>query len=138
MKENYTIALRVFVLLVVLSITHTAAKILGSLGVISDLFVVLGAYQVWLNVKSPVARQNLIEQFKGYTNLDDISELLAEKTEELKVKFDEVKKEVRSEDQNVSEEIDAILDSMNSLESEVKPIDNPEANIRTFKDGDGI
>ena len=89
MKENYTISLKVFIFLISLAILHTLGRILGGLGLISDLFTVLGAYLVWKNVKTSEARQRVISKVDEVIDVEDLGELLSNKTKQLK---DQVKK----------------------------------------------
>ena len=92
MKENYTISLKVLIFLIALGVLHTVARILGGLGLVSDLFTVLGAYMVWQNVKTSEARQRVIRKVDQVIDVDDVGELLSEKTKQLKVQVQKIKK----------------------------------------------
>ena len=117
MKENYTIGLKVFIFLISLAILHTLGRILGGLGLISDLFTVLGAYVVWKNVKTSEARQRVINKVDEVIDVEDLGELLSNKTKQLK---DQVKK-IKTPSDIPAFDLDALLG--NDEEVEVVDLD---------------
>ena len=117
MKENYTISLKVFIFLISLAILHTLGRILGGLGLISDLFTVLGAYSVWKNVKTSEARQRIINKVDEVIDVEDLGELLSNKTKQLK---DQVKK-IKTPSDIPAFDLDALLG--NDEEVEVVDLD---------------
>ena len=112
MKENYTIGLKVFILLISLAILHTLGRILGGLGLISDLFTVLGAYLVWNNVKTSEARQRVISKVDEVIDVEDLGELLSNKTKQLK---DQVKK-IKTPSDIPAFDLDALLGNDEEVE----------------------
>lgn len=135
MKNNYTVGLKVLLVIVTLALLHTASNILGSFGVISDLFTVLGAYQVWLNVRTKEARQNTLTKVTGFVNVDDIGEIVSEKVEEIKSQFNsssEVNIKNIVDDLVVQEEKE-LVEPLN-YSTEVEPV----STDTSFKDGSGI
>ena len=92
MEEKYKVGLKIFIILISVSVVHTAGNIFGHLGIISDLFVVLGLIQVWNNVKTAKARADIMDKIDSLIDIGDISQFLTLKTEEIKYELTQSQK----------------------------------------------
>ena len=132
MKNTYTIGLKVLIAVIGLGLLHTASNILDGFGLISDLFTVLGAYQVWLRINTKEARQESLDKISQVVNVDDIGELIAEKVEEVRQEFNQRKASVLVDDL-VQQQEEPLITPLN-YSTKVEPV----STNKTFEDGSGI
>lgn len=152
MKNTYSIGLKVIVLLVALLLLHTVGNILGSAGLLSDLFIVLGAYQFWLNVKNSEARRKALNKINSFVDVEDLAEVLSKQTEAIKEEVKKVKSTTdldfhktffksNTDAVNFPKENTTGFTNARSVESSVRPLEESQLNqldTKTYTNGSGI
>lgn len=141
MENKIDLSVKAILLVISLLLLHIAGKFLGGVGLLSDLFIVVGAYTVWNKVNSKTKRKELITTVSDMIDLEDISGIITSKIREVKSEV-EAEGLMQSFNDMLNEDEKVLVEPLNAS-SEVAPLTEEEAlEISTrpdnFKDGLGI
>lgn len=91
LENRITLSLQATFILITLGLVHLTGSVLGRLGILSDLFVVIGAIQTVRFFINEDLRFDVSEFLGEFLQLSDVAEFIADKLDEVIV--DEVTEE---------------------------------------------
>ena len=78
LQQRITLSLQASLLLLSLAVVHMGGSVLGNLGIISDIFVVVGFAQTVRFFLSSYIREDVSEAFEDFMDLEEVSESLTD------------------------------------------------------------
>ena len=112
LQSQVSAGIKVIAVLFLLAVIHILGHILGSLWVVSDLLLILGAYTTYNLVLDAQVRDELLENLEGDFDIDAIAGWLVEQMFSLMSAFGVKPEEL------VKEEDDDVIVELSDLEAE--------------------
>lgn len=78
LESRITLGLQAGLVLFTLGLVHIAGSVFGSLGIISDLFIVIGGIQTARFFLNETLRNDVYESLGEFLNLNDVAEFIAD------------------------------------------------------------
>lgn len=97
LETRLSIGIKAIGLLVIVLVLHSASSVLNNLGILTDLFIIIGVYQAGQFLTNKESRQNIINKAKELVDTESIDNMVSEVAETIKKTIAENKQETNTE-----------------------------------------
>lgn len=97
LETRLSVGIKAIGLLVIILVLHSASSVLNNLGILTDLFIIIGVYQAGQFLINKETRQNIISKAKELVDTESIDNMVSEVAETINKTIAENKQETNTE-----------------------------------------